>query len=203
MNTIEQKQYEYKITNFGPVVVKTKVRKKDIQNIKKNIISKKGTPNHANLAGIIEHEYVIDVEKYVDIIGPYFKTFVDGVKLWSNPDIQGKINFSVAWVNYMVAGEFNPPHVHDDCNLSSVLFVQVPKDLKKENETILKRGITSSGPGTLVFQHGERGFFTIVERSFLPEEGDLFIFPGSLKHYVTPFTCKGERISIAANAYLQ
>ena len=203
MNTIKQNQYEYERTNLGPIVIKTKVKKEDVKHIKKNIISKKGKPYHASLAGIIKDEYLIDVKKYVDVIGPYFKTFVDGVKSWSHPQIQGKVNFSEAWVNYMVAGEFNPPHVHNNCNLSSVLFVQVPKDLKKENEAILKRGITSSGPGTLVFQHGEVGFFTIIERTFLPEEGDLFIFPGSLKHYVSPFSCKGERITIASNAYLE
>jgi hypothetical protein len=35
--------------------------------------------------------------------------------------------------------------------------------------------------------------------SFTPNVGDFFIFPAWLKHYVIPFQCEGERISISAN----
>lgn len=199
MNIINEK---HEAIHFGPIVVKTNIGKEKLKKVK-SIISKKGTPHNKNLAGIIKHEYLIDTQKFVSLVAPNYEPFVNGVKNWTGQQLQRKINFREAWVNYMVAGEFNPPHVHNDCNVSSVLFVQIPDGIKKENEAVLKRGITSSGPGTLAFQYGELGFYNIIERTFLPEEGDLFVFPATLKHYVTPFTCKGERISIAANAILE
>ena len=199
MNTINEK---YEAIHFGPIVVKTNIGKEKLKEVRK-IISKKGKPHNKNLAGIIKHEYLIDIQKFVKLVAPSYEPFVNAVKGWTGQNLKRKLNFNDAWVNYMVAGEFNPPHVHNNCNISSVLFVQVPDGIKKENEEVKKRGITSSGPGTLVFLYGELGFFNIVERTYLPEEGDLFVFPASLKHYVSPFTCKGERISVAANAFLE
>ena len=49
----------------------------------------------------------------------------------------------MAWVNFMVAGEFNPPHIHSACDFSSVLFIKIPKNLEKENKKWMRRIIVA------------------------------------------------------------
>ena len=101
-----------------------------------------------------------------------------------------------AWVNFMVAGEFNPPHTHMSCDFSSVLFVKVPEGLKEEHKKFTGTG---GGPGALSFMQGGAQNFSISHINLLPEEGDFYMFPATLTHFVSPFTSKGERISISAN----
>jgi len=47
--------------------------------------------------------------------------------------------------------------------------------------------------------HGGAQNFSISHINLFPEEGDFYMFPASLTHFVSPFTSKGERISISAN----
>ena len=96
----------------------------------------------------------------------------------------------------MIAGEFNPPHVHENCDFSSVLFIQIPEKLKEENKKFVGQG---GGPGSISFNYGESQPHSTSHRYFIPEEGDLFIFPATLTHFVAPFLSKGERISMSAN----
>ena len=72
--------------------------------------------------------------------------------------------------------------------------------LKEEHQKFTGTG---GGPGTLSFTYGEFQPHTISNRVFFPEEGDLFIFPATLTHFVAPFLSKGERISLSANFNLQ
>ena len=43
----------------------------------------------------------------------------------------------------MKKGEFNPIHIHENCNLSSVVYLEVPNKIKEEfgslEEDILKK----------------------------------------------------------------
>ena len=96
----------------------------------------------------------------------------------------------------MKAGEFNPPHIHTGCDFSSVLFLDIPEELKKENKAYVG---TASGPGCIQFLSGEPSTYSIHQKTFFPKTGDFFMFPGSLRHLVYPFTSDIERISIAAN----
>ena len=100
----------------------------------------------------------------------------------------------------MGPGEFNPPHVHANCDFSSVLFIKVPEKLKEENKKfqgyILENG---GGPGAISFTYGEAHPHSLSHKNFFPKEGDLYIFPATLTHFVAPFMCKEERISISAN----
>ena len=106
----------------------------------------------------------------------------------------------VAWVNYMGPGEFNPPHIHTSCDFSSVLIVKSTEKLKEEYKKFTGVG---GGPGSIAFTYGEVQPHSISSKEFFPEEGDLFIFPATLVHFVYPFMCKEERITISANFILQ
>ena len=180
---------------FGPLLYKTKVSKNDLIKVK-NLCNKDKTKDaRETLAGVLDHEYVIDEKKYAKIIEPYLQLFQkEWQQLYNSP--LHKLKCISAWVNYMRKGESNPPHIHTNCDLSSVMYLQIPKKLKQEHEEY--RG-QSGGPGAIVYSYGESRDYTIHEYNFLPEKGQLYVFPYNLKHYVIPFKSKGERISVAAN----
>ena len=53
--------------------------------------------------------------------------------------------------------------------------------------------------GTISFFYGTPNFYNIECQEFFPEEGMLYLFPKDLKHFVSPFFSKCERVSVAAN----
>ena len=72
----------------------------------------------------------------------------------------------------------------------------MPKELIEERKKYKGR---SAGPGGLTFIDGEGPRSYISQHSFFPEEGDMFIFPASLKHWVFPFKSDCVRISVSGN----
>ena len=106
-------------------------------------------------------------------------------------------HMNMAWINFQKKGEYNPPHNHP-CDLSFVTFLQVPKEIGLEFESIpdIERG---KGPGVLYLDYGEQLPFSVKSFGKLPEKGDLFIFPGWLMHHVHDFKADVERISVSGN----
>ena len=185
----------YQLFNFGPMLCKMKL---DDANLKKytKFVSKKTSFINETLAGVIKHEHSVDLQKYGEIINPYLSIFYEGFQRWYGIRPPSKLLLTRAWANFMVAAEFNPPHTHPNCDFSSVLFVKIPKELKEEHKKF--KG-TGAGPGALSFFYGGNQNFSICYMHFFPEEGDFFMFPASLTHFVSPFTSGGERISLSAN----
>ena len=101
------------------------------------------------------------------------------------------------WINYMKAGDFNPIHTHTE-DLSFVLFLDVPSELKTENINE-RNNDKHGGPGALTFIHGDVTDWTISANTVFPEKGDMFIFPAKLRHMVYPFKSKVERVSVSGN----
>ena len=145
---------------------------------------------------VFKHQHYISSLKFYKIIDPYLTSFRDCFQQWYAKPLTHKILITSSWVNFMRAGEFNPPHIHDNCEFSSVLFVKIPEKLKQENKKFQGSG---GGPGSIAFTYGEFQPYSIFSRFFFPQEGDFFIFPATLTHFVAPFMCKDERISISAN----
>ena len=183
---------------WGPLLVSFKVNEKELNQIKK-LCSKKGKPYNRNLVGVIKDEHEIDALKYDKILKPYTLGYQTTFAHFRGFELKGTIQCSTAWVNYMKATEYNPPHTHGNCEMSSVLFVTIPPKLKKENEEWKKHNTHYSGPGTISFFYGTPNFYNIECQEFFPEEGMLYLFPKDLKHFVSPFFSKCERVSVAAN----
>jgi len=99
------------------------------------------------------------------------------------------------WCNFQHNNEFNPPHSHGGA-LSFVIYLKVPEELKKENEEY--DGL-SAGPGGITFLYGQAEDYTIANHSFFPSEGDMYIFPAYLKHWVYPYKSDCVRVSISGN----
>ena len=188
--------YKYNFYYWGPLLFKVKMVPQDLKKCA-NLCSKKSSNVKDTLAGVIKHEHYISSMVYSKILTPYIGSFRNSYEQWyGKPLAQVTMTMTTAWVNFMVAGEFNPPHIHSNCDFSSVLFVKISEKLKEEHKAFEGRG---GGPGAISFTYGESQAHSLNHRSFFPEEGDLFIFPATLSHFVAPFLSKGERISMSAN----
>ena len=181
---------------WGPLLFRTTISSEDILKLKSICHKNPENDFRKELAGILKYEYTIDPHKFISIIGPYLKEFREAMIEWYACKAVPKIEATTAWVNYMKAGEFNPLHVHRGCDFSSVIFLDIPEELKKENKEYVG---TAAGPGSLQFMSGESLEYTINQKSFFPEQGDFFMFPSTLRHLVCPFQSNIERVSIAAN----
>jgi uncharacterized protein (TIGR02466 family) len=185
----------YSFYYWGPLLCKIKVSKEDTNKIYALCKKNKTKDWRKKLAGAIDEEYLINTETYFKILHKYFLEFEEAFKNWYGLKIK-EITAISAWVNFMKKGEYNPPHVHANCDLSSVLYIKVPEKLKEENNKYVG---TSAGAGSIIFQYGETVLGAISEKKFFPEEGDLYIFPHTLRHYVVSFKSDIERVSVAAN----
>ena len=196
---IEQK-INWTFPYWGAFLFKSKISEESLKKILKK--SNKKVRYNKNLAGHIDEEFVFPTDVLSKYLTPYFEAYTLGAsKFYSEKTFKNKYieMTGKASVNYMKAGEFNPPHHHTD-DFSFVLYLKIPKALKKEHE---KHDGTSTGPGGIEFQLGDDRPFTNSSSYFFPKEGDIFIFPANLKHFVYPFKSKGDRISISANLRLK
>ena len=187
----------YRYYHWGPFLYQSHMSKIEVNNIKK--LCKKDIKKDATklLAGLIDHEYLIDSNKLIKIMSPYFKSYLESYIKWSGGKTLGnQIQLRNSWVNYMTKYENNPIHTHDG-DLSFVIFLKVPKELNNEFK---KHKNDRKRPGVLKFLMtlNECKNF-IAQQSFFPKVGDVFIFPAHLHHEVNSFKCKGERISVSGN----
>ncbi len=148
--------------------------------------------------------------------------FNDKTKEWFYPEMQmywdcyreqqcyfqGKENIKLnykaidLWVNFMKPGDFNPIHTHGG-DISFVLFLDVPEELKKEQD---KHEAVSSVPGALDFQFSQplppESRWFVNNHTIIPKTGDILIFPAMLQHYVLPFKSDITRVSVSGNLKL-
>ena len=180
----------------GPLLYGSKLNSEDIKKLISLCKKDKTKEANSKLVGLIDHDYDIDPVKFENIFKNYFNEFSVAYKNWYNVEKTPPFKISQVWVNYMKAGECNPPHMHQAA-FSSVFYLKVPKGLKKEVE---KCKANHTWPGAIQFLFNNPTVpNTINSYQHLPEAGDFFIFPGSLMHCVNSFQSSGERISIAAN----
>ena len=189
---------EYNVYHWGPLLFKIKIRSSDVEALKK--IGNEGKEDWSeNLAGIIKDERSLDSNAYTKIVQPYLKAYHQAYKTWYSLNLTN-IETKAVWVNFMKKGESNPPHIHHNCHLSSVIFIDIPDAIKEEQKNW--KG-TGEGPAGLTFSTGNPQNFHTNSFNFRPEVGDFFIFPWNLTHSVNSFYSDVTRISIAANFLLK
>ena len=164
------------------------------------------------LAGQIGTEIKIDVNKLpeytkrwvMQIVNNYVKHCLmqahshteDTCKEISNTEFKGM--FNSMWVVSQKDNEYNPIHVHTNCDVSAVLYLKIPEYLPGRKEH-------TNPDGSIVFINstGTDTKYCNSIAPFWPIVGDLFVFSGKQMHGVYPFRTKdgkGERRSIAFNA---
>ena len=189
------------VFNWGPCVIKLKI----IDELKNLLLEggKKSTRDFRDkLAGILENEKGYDeetIKKVVPYMSQYLGVYDQMYQKFVLKPYEKKPEYiiSALWINHQKAGEFNPPHDHDG-KLSFVTYLQIPDELKKEHQEYKGK---SCGPGGIQFIYGDGPRDCITYQSFFPEEGDMFIFPAWLKHWVAPYKSDCVRISVSGNIH--
>lgn len=191
------KAIPYNFYYSGPLLFKTKLTEEVLKGLEELSNSKKDY--RYGLAGAIEEEYKIDPYFYSELLNPYFLIYKEAFKNWYNREITKDIKVTSAWVNKMKAGEFNPPHIHTNCKLSSVIFMNdLNEEIIKERESY--KGTQRGKPASINFNFSVNSEeLYIQEFNYVPQRGDFFIFPARLLHWVFPYKSNFTRISIAAN----
>ena len=190
----------YNVLNWGPCVVQVKVSDefKNKLLVGAESARAKNLGYQDKLAGIIKEEYEYEKkEDYLPEVAQCLGIYDVAFQRWKSDPYEQKPEYMLTalWVNYMKRHEFNPPHDHSD-QLSFVIFLKVPEEITKEQ---LEDKGKSGGPGSLSFLYGEGNRQAITYQSMHPKEGDMFIFPAWMKHYVAPFYSDVTRISVSGN----
>ena len=187
------------IKPFGPSLGKTKISKKFLNILNKEIDNKVLTKNNdysSKLASQIKKEIKISsnfIKKNLEReIKKNIKDFLKNEKIKKVQDIK-ILNL---WVVSQFKGEYNPIHYHDG-DISGVGYLKVPKDMTKNKFLKNKKDKTN---GTIDFINGQRGFLSRSIFNIVPKERDLLIFPNYLMHTAYPFNINSERRSFSFNA---
>ena len=187
------------IKPFGPSIGKTKISKKFLNILNKEIDNKVLTKNNdysAKLASQIKKEIKISnnfIKKNLEReIKKNIKDFLKNEKIKKVKDIK-ILNL---WVVSQFKNEYNPIHYHDG-DLSGVGYLKIPKDMTKNKLLKNKKDKTN---GTIDFINGQRGFLSRSIFNIVPKERDLLIFPNYLMHTAYPFNINSERRSFSFNA---
>ena len=197
----ENQQIQVNTMNWGPCVVHLKVLD-TFKNILLDEIKKSKDDYREKLAGQIEKEIGYTQEsrdKIIPHLSPYLGIYDECFQRYQNKKYDKKPEYALTalWCNFQKQNEFNPPHDHDG-KLSFVIYLSVPESLKKENEAYNGK---SCGPGGIQFLYGEGIRDCITYMSYFPKDGDMFIFPAWLKHWVSPYKSDCVRVSVSGNVH--
>ena len=94
------------------------------------------------------------------------------------------------WVNRMVAGDYNPLHIHLNCSLSCIGLLQLPDGWKQRKD---------KKDGIIEFCHGTSHEYAVNIVGLDPPVGAFYLFPFYLQHTVNPFRIPGERRTFSVN----
>ena len=187
------------IKPFGPSIGKTKISKKFLNILNKEIDNKVLTKKNdysSKLASQIKKEIKISnnfIKKNLEReIKKNIKDFLKNEKIKKVENIK-ILNL---WVVSQFKDEYNPIHYHDG-DISGVGYLKVPKNMTKNKLLKNKKDKTN---GTIDFINGQRGFLSRSIFNIVPKERDLIIFPNYLMHTAYPFNINAERRSFSFNA---
>jgi len=199
---MEKDDISYEYYNWGPLVCKYETPLEAAKKITALGRKRSNRDLRKDLAGHIENEYGFtneDRDVFLKWYGKYFDAYSEAYRGRYGTNYNG-LNLTSLWINFMQAGDFNPPHYHTQ-HVSFVLFTSDNTALQKE---IDKFKGTGPAPGQLIFDYGSESYkyapeWNIRSHYVTPKAGDLFIFPALLKHWVCPFKTDMERVSLSGN----
>ena len=191
----------YQMFRWGPLLVKTTIpeelRLKFLNEAKASTLD-----FETKLAGMIKKEVGFrDSKIFIPFFTQMFDMYADAQFKWAPEvgakpeDFKQQYTLDSLWANFQGPGDFNPPHDHGGA-LSWVIYLTIPEALKEEQAAYKGR---SAGPGGITFIYGEGPRTFITHHSHFPQEGDMFIFPAGLKHWVFPFKSDCTRVSVSGN----
>ena len=138
---------------------------------------------------------------FMDIVGKYVQHCTAQSATLQDYDKVKNINWLTqmksCWIISQWEGEYNPIHVHTECQMSTVMYLKIPEFLPGVKPD-------RDDGGCIMFIGGAGGGSRLT-RNLLkvqPKVGDFYIFPAHLQHTVYPFRTDGdfERRSVSFNA---
>ena len=197
----DKNKVEVRTFNWGPCLIHLQI-KDDFKKILLDEAAKNEKDFSSKLAGQIRKETGYSDEsrdKIVPYLAPYLGVYDQMFQKYQAKKYERKPEYALTalWANFQRQYEFNPPHDHDG-KLSFVIYLSIPEPLKKENEEYKGR---SCGPGGIKFMWGEGPRDCVSYQSYFPKEGDMFIFPAWLRHWVMPFHSDCVRVSVSGNVH--
>ena len=194
---MDKKEIQYRTLRWGPCVIQFKVSD-EFKNLLLKEAEKSTISYGDRLAGHLEKEVKLDSNNYDKHFNEIFMVYNHALNNWLGHNQKIPYIISDLWCNFQRANEFNPPHNHGGL-LSFVIYLKVPKEIKEECEKHQKTK-ASAGPGSISFFMGDADKKnSLTNNSFFPEEGDIFVFPAWLKHWVYPYKSDAVRVSVSDN----
>ena len=188
---------QYNLHYWGPCVVKTKVDQETLELLLSEGEASKEDAS-PELAGVLKKQFHYrNKRKFDQFFVKIFNLYTYVYSTWKSTKKAKPPTFFLEklWINFQGPNEFNTPHSHGGA-LSFVIFLKIPIELRAENQNY--KGL-SAGPGGITFLYGDVEEYCITAQSLFPEEGDMYIFPAWVKHWVYPFKSDCTRISVSGN----
>lgn len=219
----KDKEYEMHIDLLQPwsvPVFKTILPPEILQTmteISDQVIADKETKSHGEyLAGQIDTELLVEhnILEQTGMMGFFLgavRQFVIMCKCQMMPDKIDAIKreewysqMLTMWIISQQPGEYNPMHIHTQCQISTVMYLKVPKLLPSRKEH------RPHDDGSILFTNSASRDvdFSVSHIVIPPQVGDFYIFGAQQQHAVYPYRCaegqkETERRSISFNAVFQ
>jgi len=199
--------YNYTFPFWGPLLLKTTISNECynfIDSVVKDSLENKYPFSHGIVKMKDEYEFSPENKEIFEVhlqelLQLYYSVYR---KEWwpHSSDFVEKFVLKNAWVNWQGKNEFRSPHIHDKCDMSFVIYYDIPDELVKEASEETQVPIK---PGAIVFKDkvgdSDNPIKSIAEYAHFPSTGECFIFPAYLFHYTIPFKSDCTRISISGN----
>ncbi len=105
----------------------------------------------------------------------------------------------VMWANVNGQYNFNAMHIHADALISGVIYLKVARDDQGLIQFFDSREGSPTSYWRCFSQLPEETEMTQGVVTVAPREGDILLFPGWLKHWVTPNLTEDMRVSVSFN----
>ena len=201
---------------FGPPIAKIIVPNEIVDGLNKTIDRKldEQYETHGNrLVGQINHEPNLSLADLDESGSAHFfhscaSSFVNNTMMTRYGTNFPKMHsttvlYKSAWAVCQFENEYNPVHFHTACNISSVMYLKIPKFDKRWKED--RPFKDNSVDGCIEFVNGITDLMVIEMGTYrhTPKVGELFLLPSNLLHTVYPVKGDGERRSLAFNIAYQ
>ncbi len=203
MNQIQKINNKFKFYQFGPVIAGYQLSKQFA-----NQLYEKGLKTNfdytKSLAGHLKNEFKFSENDMIwftretsEIFNNYINYIISNSIHESRKNKIHGYKLHSLWINFMKKGDFNPIHTHSG-DISFVIYLSVPDEIILEENNFQGLG---AGPGSIGFFYGEESISYKSQHHFIPQTGDMYLFPSNLRHYVPPFKADVTRISVSGNIF--
>ena len=162
----------------------------DLVNWMTNYAKTYPTNSRSNVDGYQSPDNFWEMDAFSPFLNYMSPRILELVEEFSNHDeasFEFEPRLSNMWFNINYKHCYNVSHTHPGCVFAGVLWVKCPEN-----------------SGELIFRHPEEHNIAPIQHSnynIEPEDGGMYLFPGSLYHYVSMNYSDEPRFSIAFNLY--